>query len=87
MGRTLPSANIVFMMEEEKLSVFRKLLSRTDRLALDQLFDSAHKHVAEASYAASPFPMQMFLVAMVLEDHKIVMDMRKEIIDRQSKRK
>jgi hypothetical protein len=70
MGRTLPSAAQVFQMAEQELAGFRGGLSRADQRALDELFDSAHRHVAEAAYAAHPLPMEIFLLAMLVEQHK-----------------
>jgi len=70
MGRTLPSAAQVFQIAEQELADFRGGLSQTDRRVLDSLFDAAHRHVAEAAYAAHPLPMEIFLLSMLLEQHK-----------------
>jgi hypothetical protein len=70
MGRTLPSAAQVFQIAEQELAGFRGGLSRTDQRVLDGLFDAAHRHVAEAAYAAHPLPMEIFLLSMLLEQHK-----------------
>ena len=70
MGRTLPSAAQVFQIAEQELAGFRGGLSRADRRVLDELFDAAHRHVAEAAYAAHPLPVEIFLLSMLLEQHK-----------------
>ncbi len=70
MGRTLPSAAQVFQIAEHELAGFRGGLSRSDRRVLDELFDAAHRHVAEAAYAAHPLPVEIFLLSMLLEQHK-----------------
>jgi hypothetical protein len=72
MGRTLPSATQVFYQEEKAVAGFRKSLTRRDQRILDDLFDSAHYHIAAVSYAAHPLPLEMFLLAMLVEQHKEV---------------
>lgn len=73
MGRTLPSAAQVFQIAEQELSVFRGALSPSDQRVLDGLFDAAHFHVAAAAYAAHPLPVEIFLLAMLVEQHKQVL--------------
>jgi hypothetical protein len=79
MGRTLPSATIVFQQEEAAFSRFRRALRRSDQLALDDLFTSAHQHLAAAQYAAHALPFEVFLLSMLLEEHKEVLRMRAQI--------
>jgi hypothetical protein len=79
MGRTLPSITMVYYNEISALNPFRRALRRSDQLALDDLFASAHKHLAEAAYTAHPLPMEIFLLAMLLEEHKEVMSLRTRI--------
>jgi hypothetical protein len=70
MGRTLPSITQVFLQEEDALRRFRRALRRADQQALDELFDAAHKHLAAAAYAGSATPFEIFLLSMLLEEHK-----------------
>jgi hypothetical protein len=70
MGRTLPSITQVFGQEQEAFGRFRRALRRADQEALDELFASARQHLAAASYAAHALPLETFLLAMLLEDHK-----------------
>jgi hypothetical protein len=70
MGRTLPSITQVFLQEEDALRRFRRALRRADQEALDELFDAAHKHLAAAAYAGSATPFEIFLLSMLLEEHK-----------------
>jgi len=79
MGRTLPSITMVYYYELSALSPFRRALRRSDQLALDDLFAAAHKHLAEAAYAAHPLPMEIFLLAILLDEHKVVMGLRERI--------
>ncbi len=76
MGRTLPSITMEFLQEQESFSRFRRALRRSDQLALDDLFAAARNHLAAAAYAANALPMETFLLAMVLEEHKEVMRLR-----------
>lgn len=80
MGRTLASASQVFMQEEAAFGRFRRALRRADQLALDDLFVSARQHVAAAQYATHALPFEVFMLAMLLEEHKEVMRLR-EIVE------
>lgn len=73
MGRTLPSITQAFLQDQASFSRFRRALRRTDQLILDDLFSSAHQHLAAAAYAAHPLPFETFLLAMLLEEHKRVL--------------
>ncbi len=81
MGRTLPSSTQVFMQEEAAFGRFRRALRRSDQLALDDLFNSARQHLAAAQYAAHALPFEVFLLAMLLEEHKEVLRLRQEVED------
>ena len=50
-----------------------------DQLALDELFVSAKKHTAEAAYAVHALPFEIFLLSILLEEHKDVMRLRQQI--------
>lgn len=73
MGRTLPSITQAFLQEQESFSRFRRALRHEDQLVMDDLFAAAHQHVAAAAYAAHPLPIETFLLAMLVEEHKRVM--------------
>jgi len=79
MGRTLPSATQVFLQEEAAFARFRRALRRSDQLALDDLFVSARQHLAAAQYASHALPFEVFLLAMLLEEHKEVMRLRERV--------
>lgn len=76
MGRTLPSITQVFIEEQEAFARFRRALRRSDQLALDDLFLAARQHLAASSYAAHALPFEVFLLAMLLEEHKEVLRLR-----------
>ena len=77
MGRTLPSATQLMLQEEASLSRFRRALRRSDQLVFDDLFTAAQQHISAAAYAAHALPFETFLMAMLLEEHKEVMRLRK----------
>ena len=81
MGRTLPSITQAFMQEQESFSRFRRALRRSDQLALDDLFSAARQHLAAAAYAAHALPFEIFLLAMLLEEHKEVLRQRRMLED------
>jgi hypothetical protein len=72
MGRTLPSITQVFLQEQESFTRFRRALRRSDQLALDDLFAAARQHLAAAAFASHALPFEIFLLAMLLEEHKEV---------------
>ena len=76
MGRTLPSVTQVFLHEQESFLRFRRALRRSDQKALDDLFAAALKHLAAAAYASHALPFEIFLLSMLLEEHKQVLRMR-----------
>lgn len=79
MGRTVPSITRVFYYELESLSQFKRALRRSDQLMFDDLFANARLHLAEAAYAAHSLPLEIFMLAMILEEHKEVMRIRQHI--------
>ena len=76
MGRTLPPITQAFLQEQEAFARFRRALRRSDQQALDDLFASARKHLAAAAYASHALPLETFLLAMLLEEHKEVRRLR-----------
>ncbi len=87
MGRTLPSITQLFQQEEQSLNRFRRALRRADQRALDDLLDAAQKHLSAAAYAASPLPFELFLLAMLLEEHKKVLRLEQALELRQVEQK
>lgn len=79
MGRTLPSIAIAFQQEQESFQRFRRALRRSDQYVLDELFAAARLHLAAAAHAAHPLPFEIFLLAMLLEEHKEVLRLRQQL--------
>lgn len=84
MGRTISSVSILFMQAKSDILPFQRGLSKSDQRVIDELFIDANKHIAEAAYAASPIPMDSFLLAMLLEIHKKVLELG-NLVDGESK--
>ncbi|HEX9012530.1 MAG TPA: hypothetical protein VF813_03400 [Anaerolineaceae bacterium] len=76
MGRTLPAIAQAFMQEQEAFARFRRALRRSDQIVLDDLFAEAQQHLSAAAYAAHALPFEIFLLAMLLEEHKQVLRLR-----------
>lgn len=83
MGRTLASITQEFFHEKQALARFRRALRRSDQLVLDNLFAAAQQHLAAAAYAAHVLPFEVFLLAMLLEEHKEVLRLRRLVEENQ----
>ena len=81
MGRTVTSITQTFLKERAAFAHFRRALRSSDQQVLDDLFASAQKHLAAASYASHALPFETFLLAMLLEEHKEVVRLRQEIAE------
>jgi hypothetical protein len=79
MGRTLPSITQALLIEQGSFGRFRRALRRSDQLALDDLFASARQHLAAAQFAAHALPFEVFLLSMLLEEHKEVLRLRGQV--------
>ena len=79
MGRTLPSITQAYMQEQAAFTRFRRALRRADQLALDDLFAAARQHLSAVAYAAHALPMETFLLSMLLEEHKEMLRLRREL--------
>ena len=79
MGRTLPSAMMVFDAEQSRWAKFRRALRREDQELFDGIFRDARKHVSAMAYASSPVPMEAVLLAMLLDSRKAVAMLEKRV--------
>lgn len=79
MGRTIQSITQAFLEEEQAFARFRRALRRSDQLILDDLFASARQHLAAAAYASHALPFEVFLLSMLLEEHKQVIRLRQHV--------
>lgn len=72
MGRTIESATQTWVEEEKALKRFVRALRKNDQDLIQELLALSHCHVAEASYASNLYPMDIYLVSMLLELFKKV---------------
>ncbi|MBA4383347.1 MAG: hypothetical protein C0410_01285 [Anaerolinea sp.] len=72
MGRTIQSATQTWVEEDMALRRFVRALRKSDQVLIDELIALSHSHVAEASYASNLYPMDIYLVSMLLELYKKV---------------
>ncbi len=72
MGRTIYSATQTWVEEEKALMRFVRALRKSDQSLVQELLALSRKHIAEASYASNLYPMDIYLVAMLLELFKKV---------------
>jgi len=84
MGRTVPSITQAFLKEQGSFARFRRALRRSDQLMLDDLFAAARQHLSAAAYATHALPFEIFLLAMLLEEHKQVMRLRSALDDQRA---
>jgi hypothetical protein len=70
MGRTIQSATQTWVEEDAALQRFVRALRKSDQVLIDELIALSHSHVAEASYASNLYPMDIYLVSMLLELYK-----------------
>lgn len=70
MGRNLPSITQVFQEDKQYLLRFRRLLPQHEHWVIDELLAFAHQHIPAVAYAGHPLPILMFLLSMLVEQHK-----------------
>ena len=81
MGRTVTSITQTFLKERAGFADLSLALRSSDQQVLDDLFASAQKHLAAASYASHALPFETFLLSMLLEEHKEVVRLRREVAE------
>jgi len=79
MGRTLPSITQAFLQEQQSLARFRRALRLDDQRALDALLASSRHHLAAAAYASHLLPFEVMLLAMLVEQHKLVLQLQQQL--------
>jgi hypothetical protein len=72
MGRTLPSAMMVFDAEAARWSKFRRALRREDQELFDELVLDARRNIAALAYSSPAAPMEGILLAMLLGERRAV---------------
>lgn len=72
MGRTILSATQTWVEEEKALRRFVRALRKSDQSLMQELLALSRQHIAEASYASNLYPMDIYLVSMLLETYRKV---------------
>jgi hypothetical protein len=70
MGRTLPPFSQLIERDRRAWAPFRRALRRDDQVAFDRLFDCAKLHVQAGVYLSRPWPFEVIVMAVLLEQHK-----------------
>ena len=79
MGRTIASITQTWHEEEAALKRFERALRKEDQVLLDELLVFSRLHLAEASYASNLYPLDMYLIAILLEVYKKLKSLEKEV--------
>ena len=79
MGRTILSATQTWVEEEKSLARFLRALRKNDQELLEELIALSHTHIAEASYASNLYPLDIYLVSMLLELYKKVRQLERKL--------
>lgn len=79
MGRTIASITQTWQQEEAALNRFKRALRKDDQILLEELLVLSRLHLAEASYASNLYPLDMYLIAILLEVYKQLKTLEKEL--------
>ena len=79
MGRTIASITQTWQKEEAALKRFKRALRKGDQLLLDELLVLSRLHLAEASYASNLYPLDIYLIAILLEVYKQLKATQREL--------
>lgn len=79
MGRTVPTFTNIIESELASWSKFRRGLRKEDQEMFDDLFRAAKIHLAENFYAMRTIPFESIAVSMLLEQHKRIARIEKEL--------
>lgn len=70
MGRTISSITQTWLAEKAALERYKRALRKSDQELLKELLILSRMHLAEASYASNIYPMDAFLISMIIEIYK-----------------
>ena len=79
MGRTIASITQTWQEEEAALKRFKRALRKDDQILLDELLVLSRLHLAEASYASNLYPLDIYLIAILLEVYKQLKATQREL--------
>ncbi len=79
MGRTVPTFTNLIQEEASSWAKFRRGLRREDQEIFDDLFRAPRKHLAASAYTVRSMPFESMIMAMLLEEHKLVLQLKARI--------
>jgi aryl-alcohol dehydrogenase-like predicted oxidoreductase len=79
MGRTILSATQTWMEEDKALRRFVRALRKADQDLVQELLALSRRHIAEASYASNLYPMDIYLMSMLLETFRKVKQLERQL--------
>jgi hypothetical protein len=79
MGRTVPTFTNLIQEEAASWAKFRRGLRRDDQEIFDDLFRAPRKHLAASAYTVRSMPFESMIMAMLLEEHKLVLQLKARI--------
>lgn len=85
MGRTVVTSTQLIQNERQALANFRRTLRKEDQQIFDQLFANAQMHSTAVSQATHALPFESTMLAMLLEERKELMRLRKLVEEKLKK--
>ena len=79
MGRTISSATQTWIEEDKALMRFVRALRKGDQDLIEELLALSRRHIAEASYASNLYPMDIYLISMLLETFRKVKQLETQL--------
>jgi hypothetical protein len=79
MGRTILSATQTWVEEEKALRRFVRALRKGDQDLVEELLALSRRHIAAASYASNLYPMDIYLVSMLLETFRKIKRLEQQL--------
>ncbi|MEJ5330415.1 MAG: hypothetical protein WHT07_09700 [Desulfobaccales bacterium] len=79
MGRTVLPYSYMWEEERQRWRKFRRALRKEDQAHFDRLFEAARRHLQAGVYAASPWPLESMLLAMLLEHEKALAELKERL--------
>jgi hypothetical protein len=79
MGKTILPFSMVLDERKQEYNKFRRALREEDQHAFDALFEQARLHIQAAVYYADPDPAEALVLAMLVENWKLVDGLEKRL--------
>ena len=81
METILPATAQTFLQAQESFARFRRALRRSDQQSLDSLLAAVYRHLPPVASAGESLPLEILLLAMLVEEHRTVLQLRQRIQD------